>query len=117
MVATFVVCRKRVNSFLELSDEIAIFDSHNYITDSCIMVDKDVGFPFGVSYCATIMRHSLIGRVCLWCTTEAINEFPYVFRTCVDMAPSRTFCQLSVLASFMASLASLHALIHFCWFF
>ena len=62
--ASFLVCRRRVNLFLELSDEFTIFGSH---IDSCIVVvGEDVGFYLSISYFVTILRHGFVKRVYSW---------------------------------------------------
>ena len=73
--ATFVAYRGRVNSFLEPSDEVAIFGGYRWIIYSFMMVDKDVSFRFD------LLAFNFIGRINLQCTTETVTNFPHVSPT------------------------------------
>ena len=61
------------------------------------------------------MRHSFIGEFASGVLLNLFIFFHMSFPSTCVLAPSSTSLQLSVLASFMASLASLHVSIHSVW--
>ena len=74
----FIVNRWCIDTFLELSVDVAIGMGHIEFADPGIMVYEDVGFRLDISDGLTVMGYCFVRRVCIRSTVQTLNYFPHV---------------------------------------
>lgn len=104
LCTTAVICWWRVDLFLELSNNIAIFDGHGGVICLGVVINKDIVRPLSVI--------ALLGEFASGLPLRPRITFYMSCLLLFFMASSSTFFQPLVLSSFISSLLSLQASIH-----